>query len=154
MKKMLLKNWFYIVLILVFGLKYGTAQLQMSPDVKITELNDKWGFDKMSDDQTIDVLLSRRTNQKQYYAYIFYKRLLKQKEEGVARVAKANVNRARAKKRESEWKGWKTYSRTTSNVGGMNHSFVTYYRELYGKTTYVAVHYINGIEKSRSTTTY
>ncbi len=154
MKKMLLKNWFWVVLFLVFGLKYGTAQLIMSPDVQITELNDKWGFDKMSDDQTTDVLLSRRTNQKQYYAYVFYKRLLKQKKEGVAREIKANANRYKAKKIESEWKGWKTYSRTTSNMGGKNHSFVTYYREQYGKTTYVAVHYINSIEKSRSTTTY
>jgi len=154
MKKMLLKNWFWIVLILVFGLKYGTAQLIMSPDVKITELNDKWGFEDMSSDETIDVLLDRKVNEDQYYAYIYYKRLLKEKKQGDVRVAKANVNRARAKKRESEWKGWKTYSRTTSNIGGKNHSFVTYHRELYGKTTFVAVHYINSIEKSRSTTTY
>ena len=109
----------------------------------------------MDSDERVDMLLNRR--KKEIKAdYIYYKKLVKQKQENAKPTVKVKVkvNKPKVNKRKSVWEGWKTYSRTTSNIRGKNHSFVTYHRELYGKTTYVAVHYINGIEKSRSTTTY
>ena len=151
---MLFKNWIYVILILVLGIKYGTAQMYMSNaqiDAKITQLDTKWGFSEMSSDDRIDMLLNRKTKEMKS-DYLYYKKLVKAKQEEADRIAKVKAYNTSSQQRADEWRGWKIDSKTTSNVGGKRHLLITYTRELYGKTTYVLVHYINGLVKSRTKT--
>ena len=127
MKKVILS----IGLVLVSLLSYS-QELQKPADPN--------GFENMTSEQIkTEVLSSKGIESGLYKEYVSYRAAVNEYKKSLPKD-----------KPKFEFEGWKLESRTISNVGNKSHIYKTYSKRSAGKTIYVAVHYINGVEFSRT----
>ena len=118
---------------LVAALAIGSLSYGQGND-RLKEINSKYGFNNMSSEQIREMLYSEDVEK--WKSYVEYRSIIN----SLPKV--------------DEWKDWKVVSYTKSNIGGHFSTLTVYSKKINGKTKYISVSRIDGVEKSRTESTF